>query len=58
MSKIADCEDCHELYENDCPEHPLTIIEDSPVPKGCRDRAKRSLPDGLVVREAGIKDDI
>ncbi|XP_038055654.1 histone-lysine N-methyltransferase PRDM9-like [Patiria miniata] len=49
------CEDCHELFENDCPQHPLTIIEDSPVPKRCRDQAKRSLPEGLIVKEAGIK---
>ncbi|XP_033631837.1 histone-lysine N-methyltransferase PRDM9-like [Asterias rubens] len=49
------CEDCHELYENSCPQHPLTVIENTPVSKGCRDHAKRSLPDGLIVKEAGIK---
>ncbi|XP_033646206.1 histone-lysine N-methyltransferase PRDM9-like [Asterias rubens] len=49
------CEDCHELFENSCPQHPLTVIENTPVTKGCRDHAKRSLPDGLIVKEAGIK---
>ncbi|XP_022086382.1 histone-lysine N-methyltransferase PRDM9-like [Acanthaster planci] len=49
------CEDCHELYEKDCPQHPLTIIGDSLVPKGCREHAKQSLPQGLVVKEAGIE---
>ena len=51
----TDCEDCHELFENSCPQHPLTVIENTPVTKGCRDHAKRSLPDGLIVKEASIK---
>ncbi|XP_072017504.1 histone-lysine N-methyltransferase PRDM9-like [Amphiura filiformis] len=49
------CEECHELYEDDCPSHPLTIIEDTPVPSKCKNRAKLSLPPGLVVKEAGIE---
>ena len=52
---ISDCEDCHELYEDDCPSHPLTVIKDSPVPPKCKHRAKLSLPSGLVVKEAGIE---
>ena len=51
----TDCEDCHDLFENNCPTHPLTIIQDTPVPPKCKDRAKRSLPPGLVVKEAGIE---
>ena len=52
---ILDCEDCHELYEDDCPSHPLTIIKDTSVLPKCKHRAKLSLPPGLVVKEAGIE---
>ena len=55
LYRHTDCEDCHDLFEDDCPTHPLTVIQDTPVPPKCKDRAKLSLPPGLVVKEAGIE---
>ena len=52
---VSVCEDCHELYEDDCPSHPLTIIGDTPVPEKCKNRAKLSLPQGLTLKEASIE---
>nr|XP_054757061.1 zinc finger protein 345-like [Lytechinus pictus] len=48
------CEDCHEVFEGECSKHPLTIIKDSPIPKGCKDRAIKTLPDGLLVKQSSI----
>ncbi|XP_041466345.1 histone-lysine N-methyltransferase PRDM9-like [Lytechinus variegatus] len=48
------CEDCHEVFEGECSKHPLTIIKDNPIPKGCKDRAIKTLPDGLLVKQSSI----
>ncbi|XP_063956894.1 zinc finger protein 724-like [Lytechinus pictus] len=48
------CEDCHEVFEGECSKHPLTIIKDNPIPKGCKDRAMKTLPDGLLVKQSSI----
>ncbi|XP_030849720.1 probable histone-lysine N-methyltransferase PRDM7, partial [Strongylocentrotus purpuratus] len=48
------CEDCHEVFEGQCSKHPLTIIKDNPVPKGSKDRARKTLPDGLMVKQSLI----
>eukprot|EP00057_Strongylocentrotus_purpuratus_P029171 XP_011683645.1 PREDICTED: zinc finger protein 708-like [Strongylocentrotus purpuratus] len=48
------CEDCHEVFEGQCSKHPLTIIKDNPVPKGSKDRARKTLPDGLGVKQSSI----
>eukprot|EP00057_Strongylocentrotus_purpuratus_P021476 XP_011675950.1 PREDICTED: histone-lysine N-methyltransferase PRDM9-like [Strongylocentrotus purpuratus] len=53
-SEINHCEDCHEVFEGECSKHPLTIIKDNPVPKGSKDRASKTLPDGLVVKQSSI----
>ncbi|XP_041467346.1 histone-lysine N-methyltransferase PRDM9-like [Lytechinus variegatus] len=48
------CEDCHEVFEGECSKHPLTIIKDNPIAKGCKDRAIKTLPDGLMVKQSSI----
>ncbi|XP_030849723.1 probable histone-lysine N-methyltransferase PRDM7 [Strongylocentrotus purpuratus] len=48
------CEDCHEVFEGECSKHPLTIIKDNPIAKGSKDRARKTLPDGLVVKQSSI----
>ena len=51
---FSDCEDCHEIFEGECSKHPLTIIKDNPIPKGSQDRAQKTLPDGLMVKQSSI----
>ncbi|XP_063956495.1 histone-lysine N-methyltransferase PRDM9-like [Lytechinus pictus] len=48
------CEDCHEVFEGECSKHPLTIIKDNAIPKGCKDRVIKTLPDGLLVKQSSI----
>lgn len=49
-----DCEDCQEFYETGCLQHPLTIIEDTPVPTRSKNFCKESLPSGLTIKETTI----
>ncbi|XP_071501126.1 uncharacterized protein [Diadema antillarum] len=48
------CEECNEIYEGECEKHPLVIIRDTAVPKGCKNRASNTLPGGLVIGQSSI----
>ncbi|KAJ8032788.1 Histone-lysine N-methyltransferase PRDM9 [Holothuria leucospilota] len=48
------CEDCQEFYETGCLQHPLTIVEDTPVPTRSKNFCKESLPSGLTIKETTI----
>ncbi|XP_071481031.1 histone-lysine N-methyltransferase PRDM9-like [Diadema antillarum] len=48
------CEECNEIYEGECMKHPLVIIRDTTVPKGCKNRARNTLPGGLVIGQSSI----
>ncbi|XP_030849667.1 zinc finger protein 724-like [Strongylocentrotus purpuratus] len=48
------CEDCHEVFEGGCSKHSLTTIKDNPSPKGSKDKARKTLPDGLAVKPSSI----
>ena len=51
----ADCEDCESFYIDECGVHgPPNFIPDTPAPVGVPDRARLTLPPGLVVRESNI----
>ncbi|XP_062857002.1 zinc finger protein 84-like [Trichomycterus rosablanca] len=51
------CEECRSFYISKCELHgPALFIPDTPVPMGVVDRARRTLPPGLEVRESGIPD--
>ncbi|XP_061170491.1 histone-lysine N-methyltransferase PRDM9-like isoform X2 [Saccostrea echinata] len=49
------CEECNREHEGDCPVHgPLLVVSDTEQPQGIPDRAKKTLPIGLSVRESNI----
>ncbi|XP_031419490.1 histone-lysine N-methyltransferase PRDM9-like isoform X4 [Clupea harengus] len=49
------CEDCESFYLDECGVHgPPNFISDTPAPVGVPDRARLTLPPGLVVRESNI----
>ncbi|XP_076437962.1 histone-lysine N-methyltransferase PRDM7-like [Babylonia areolata] len=54
------CEECDQEFQGDCPEHgPFHVVDDTPVPSQKRadpQRALKTLPPGLEVRESGIPD--
>ncbi|XP_062856343.1 histone-lysine N-methyltransferase PRDM9-like isoform X1 [Trichomycterus rosablanca] len=51
------CEECRSFYISKCELHgPALFIPDTPVPMGVVERARRTLPPGLEVRESGIPD--
>ncbi|XP_062856345.1 histone-lysine N-methyltransferase PRDM9-like [Trichomycterus rosablanca] len=52
-----DCEECRSFFIGKCEVHsPALFIPDTPVPMGVVERARRTLPPGLEVRESGIPD--
>ncbi|XP_026766406.3 histone-lysine N-methyltransferase PRDM9 isoform X2 [Pangasianodon hypophthalmus] len=52
-----DCEDCRCFFINECEVHgPAFFIPDTPVPMGVTDRARQTLPPGLVVQKSDIPD--
>ncbi|KAF5890774.1 histone-lysine N-methyltransferase PRDM9-like, partial [Clarias magur] len=51
------CELCKCFFFNKCEVHGAPLfIPDTPVPMGVSDRARRTLPPGLEIRESGIPD--
>ncbi|XP_062571950.1 histone-lysine N-methyltransferase PRDM9-like [Saccostrea cucullata] len=49
------CEECNQEHEGDCPVHgPLLVVTDTEQPLGNPDRAKKTLPNGLSVRQSNI----
>uniref|UniRef100_A0A8W8JNH2 Histone-lysine N-methyltransferase PRDM9 n=1 Tax=Magallana gigas TaxID=29159 RepID=A0A8W8JNH2_MAGGI len=49
------CEECNKEHEGDCPYHgPLKVIKDVEQPRGISDRAMKTLPQGLFVRDSII----
>ena len=51
---LKDWKRCEAKLKEGYPSCPLTTVRDSPAPNECKDRAKRSLPPGLIVKESGI----
>ncbi|GAA6071207.1 histone-lysine N-methyltransferase PRDM9-like isoform X2, partial [Tachysurus ichikawai] len=55
--KYLYCEDCRLFYINKCEVHgPALFVPDNAVPLGVPDRAKQTIPPGLVVQESSIPD--
>ncbi|KAF4083073.1 hypothetical protein AMELA_G00135870 [Ameiurus melas] len=51
------CEECKSFFINKCEVHgPALFIPDTSVPLGVPDRARQTLPPGLVVQESSIPD--